>query len=119
MTYKELKRMQEDISKLNTEIFTLRSEVENTIQKLSQVPLGSGVKDKVGELTTIITYKENLKEMLIADFKDAMSRIPNTLEGNCIKLRVQKGFCWAKITTIAGGCNNVDSMKKKCYRYVW
>ncbi len=119
MTYKELKQKQNIISELNTKIAELRADAEGTTQKLSQAPLGSGIKDKVGNMATQIAYYESQKEAMISEVESAIKSIPDDMIGGWLKMRINKRFSWIKIAHIAGGNNTYDSVRKRCERKVW
>ena len=119
MRYKDLKQMQKDISNLNAKIYDLKDEVESITQKLSQSPCGSGMKDKIGELTTAIIHNENQKKILVSKLETAIDSLPDTLEGNCIRLRVRKKFSWSKIACKIGGYYSADYVRIRCSNYEW
>ena len=119
MRYKDLKQMQKDISNLNAKIYDLKDEVESITQKLSKSPCSSGVKDKIGELTTSIVHCEDEKKLLVSKLESAIDSLPDTLEGNCIRFRVRKKFTWTKIACIIGGYYTTDYIRIRCSKYVW
>ena len=119
MTYKDLKQMQKDISNLNVKIYELKDEAESITQKLSQSPCSSGMKDKIGELTTSIVHYENKKKLLVYKLESAINSLPDTLEGNCIRFRVRKKFTWTKIACIIGGYYTADYVRIRCSNYEW
>ena len=119
MTYGEIKQKQKKISQLNTKIAVLRANAEGTTQQLSQAPSSSGAKDKVGDSATLITHYESTIDNIKSEIDAAIDALPNTIEGNCIRLRCKKKYSWTKLAYIAGGNNTADSIKKRCYRYDW
>lgn len=119
MTYREIKQKQKKISQLNTKIAVLRANAEGTTQQLSQAPSGSGVKDKVGGSATSIAYYENTIKALKSEIDSAINSLPDTIEGNCIRLRCKKKYSWTKLSHIIGGNNTADGVRKRCYRYRW
>lgn len=119
MTYKEIKQKQKRISQLNTKIAVLRANAEGTTQQLSQAPSSSGVKDKVGNTATLIAHYESTIDKIKGEIDAAIDSLPNTIEGNCIRLRCKKKYSWTKLAYIAGGNNTADNIRMKCYRYHW
>lgn len=119
MTYAEIKQKQKRIAELNLRIEGLRSDAEAINSKLSHAPVSCGEKDRVGNIVAQIVSYEEAADMLRQEIKEALDRIPRTIEGECIRLRVRRRYTWTRLAHIIGGGNNAASIKMRCYRFKW
>lgn len=119
MTYAEIKCKQKKIAELRSKVECLRAEAESTTQKLSQVPAGGGVSDKVGAAAVRIAHYESLIKDIQYDIQTALSSLPDTLEGHCVQLKIQKHYSWVKIAHVVGKNYSAEALRKRVFRLKW
>ena len=119
MTYREIRRKQKKISEYRIRIEVLKAKAESTTTKLSPTTGGSGVGDKVGEFAAQIYEISKNIETLEDEIRKAIDSLPDTLEGNCIRLKICRRYSWRKISFVLSGSDNAESVKKMCQRYSW
>ena len=119
LTYAEILQKQKRIKTIQTKLELLRAEAEGITQKLSPTPSGGRISDKVGNSATLIYGLTNEIDQLDQEIKAAINSLPDSFEGNCIKLRIRRHYTWRKLSFVIGGANTPDSIKKMCYRYRW
>lgn len=125
MTYKELKTKQNKIKELRLDIADIESSAEKITQSISGVPASSGISDKVGSnATRIVHIEEQIRDMQ-AEIDAELERLPNTVIGKCIRLRIKQNFSWVKLSFKVNGiaCHNgylsPDAIRMACYRFKW
>lgn len=125
MTYKELKTKQNKIKELRLDIADIESSAEKITQSISGVPASSGISDKVGSNATRIVHIENQIKEIQAEIDAELERLPNTVIGKCIRLRIKQNFSWVKLSFKVNGiaCRNgylsPDAIRMACYRFKW
>ena len=119
MNYAEIQRKQKRIQALRVKIELIRAEGEKTTASLSPSPNSSQTSDKVGNTATSVLSYENDIKGLQKEIDAAVDSLPDTLEGNCIRLRIKRHYSWRKLSFVVGGSNTAESIKKMCYRYKW
>ena len=125
MTYKELKTKQNKIKELRLDIADIKSSAEKITQSISGVPASSGISDKVGSNATRIVHIEDQIKEIQAEIETELERLPNTVIGKCIRLRIKQNFSWVKLSFkvngIASGNSYLspDAIRMACYRLKW
>ena len=125
MTYKELKTKQNKIKELRLDIADIKSSAEKITQSISGVPTSSGISDKVGNNATRIVHIEDQIKEIQAEIETELERLPNTVIGKCIRLRIKQNFSWVKLSFKVNGiaCGNSylspDAIRMACYRFKW
>lgn len=118
MRYRDIKRLQREIARLRSELDTIEGKATRTTQVLTDMPSGGGVSDKPAEYVVASEGIASRIEFLEMRIKKIIMTLPNTIEGNCIYMKVVKGYSWAKIAAIVGG-NTENSIRMACHRYHW
>ena len=125
MTYKELKTKQNKIKELRLDIADIKLSAEKITQSISGVPASSGISDKVGNNATRIVHIENQIKDIQAEIISELDRLPNTVVGKCIRLRIKQNYSWIKLSFIVNDKafdNNYwspNAIRMACYRFKW
>ena len=125
MTYKELKKKQNKIKELRLDIADIKSSAEKITQSISGVPASSGVSDKVGNNATRIVHIEKQIDNIKAEINAELDRLPNTVVGKCIRLRIKQNYSWVKLSFIvndqirSNSYLSPDAIRMACHRLKW
>lgn len=119
MNYKYIRKIQKRIRKCKAELAKVNDEINNYTQVLSDMPKGGSISNKVEDC--VIRRQDLMKEIenLEIKLRALIKGIPNTEQGNAIRMKL-KGWSWRRIATdIEDNPNLWDSIRKRCERYTW
>lgn len=128
MTKKELSNLyylKKEIKEQEKRIEELENEATKCTSKITGLPRGTGVSDKVGDyaaqiadLKTLLDinlkkriYELNKLETYIQSVEDALVR-------QIMVYRFINNYSWAKIARCIGGNNTAESLRKQLCRYL-
>ena len=128
MTSRELKNLyylKKEIKEQQRRIAELEAVATNCSTKITGLPTGKGISDKIGNYAAQIA---DLKALLDLNLKkcfyelNRLDRFIQSIEDPLLRqiltCRFVNGYSWRKIAFQIGGGNSVDSVKKKLYRYL-
>ena len=128
MTSRELKNLhylKKEINQQQRRIAELEAVATNCSTKITGLPSGKGISDKIGNYAAQIV---DLKALLDLNLKkcfyelNRLDRFIQSVEDPLLRqiltCRFVNGYSWRKIAFQIGGGNSVDSVKKKLYRYL-
>lgn len=128
MTMQELNSIfdiKKEIKDYREKIRELEEYAESTTAKLTGLPNGGGVNDKVGTNAADIAQYRCFLESAIAQKIQTEFRITQYIESvtdaqlrRIMYLRFVKRKTWQKVADEIGGNNTEDSVRKRCTRYV-
>lgn len=128
MTLQELTqhfRLREQLKRNNETLNALYAAAYPAAQKISGMPHGNGIADKVRDLaieiadmkTQIAQLQDEIdqQEPAIASFIDG---IDDAQLRTIFRLRFLRGLAWRDVAANIGGRNTESSVKMVCYRYL-
>lgn len=128
MTLRELYSipfLEKEIASYKEKIRELEEIAESITPKLTGMPRGGGISDKVGECATAIAYYQNFLNAAIFKKTETECRITQFIEGiedaevrRIIYLRFVERKEWQEVADDVGGYSTEDSVRKKCNRYI-
>lgn len=128
MTLQELYSLyyiKKEIEAYKLKIEELQAMAESITQKVTGMPSGGNVSDKVGNaVVAIITYKEMLAQAIQRDIELSMkiNQYILTVEDVQLRqimfLRFIEHLTWREVAMRIGGGNTEDGVRKRCNRYV-
>lgn len=102
----------------------LRRSVGPGTQALTGMPHAPGVKDKVGDLATEITYMERRVAALQAKVDDQAVEVRNFIAGVqddqmkiILSLRYIRGLTWIEVALVLGGRNTGSGVRSAVWRF--
>lgn len=102
----------------------LKRSVGPGTQALTGMPHAPGVKDKVGDLATEITYMERRVAALQAKVDDQAVEVRNFIAGVqddqmkiILSLRYIRGLTWIEVALVLGGRNTGSGVKSAVRRF--
>lgn len=102
----------------------LRRSVGPGTQALTGMPHAPGVKDKVGDLATEITYMERRVAALQAEVDDQAVEVRNFIAGVqddqmkiILSLRYIRGLTWIEVALVLGGRNTGSGVRSAVWRF--
>lgn len=128
MTLKELngiKDLDAEIADIEKKIKELRDKATSTTAKLTGMPNGGGVGDKVGKYATEIAryteFLEDAKARKVArsrEIHEYIERADDVQTRRIMFLRFIERKQWQQVADAIGGYNTDESVRKRCERYV-
>lgn len=121
MNYKDIKKIKKQIADTAVKLELTRASAASIAPQISGQPQVKGNKHSRVEdaAVTIVTLEDKLAK-LHEELNDAINSIPNTPEGNIIRLKVVCGRTWRYIAHIqTGNGNNHNSVRMSVERYEW
>ena len=128
MTKKELSQLyylKKEIKEQQRRIAELEAVVTNCSTKITGLPSGKGISDKIGNYAAQIA---DLKALLDLNLKkcfyefNRLNRYIEEVEEPLIKqimiYRFENQMSWMQIEKAMGGKNRAESLRKKLYRYL-
>ena len=102
----------------------LKRSVGPGTQALTGMPHAPGVKDKVGDLATEITYMERRVAALQAKVDDQAVEVRNFIAGVqddqmkiILSLRYIRGLTWIEVALVLGGRNTGSGVRPAVWRF--
>ena len=102
----------------------LKRSVGPGTQALTGMPHAPGVKDKVGDLATEITYMERRVAALQAKVDDLAVEVRNFIAGVqddqmkiILSLRYIRGLTWIEVALVLGGRNTGSGVRSAVWRF--
>ena len=102
----------------------LKRSVGPGTQALTGMPHAPGVKDKVGDLATEITYMERRVAALQAKVDDQAVEVRNFIAGVqddqmkiILSLRYIRGLTWIEVALVLGGRNTGSGVRSAVWRF--
>ena len=102
----------------------LKRSVGPGTQALTGMPHAPGVKDKVGDLATEITYMERRVAALQATVDDPAVEVRNFIAGVqddqmkiILSLRYIRGLTWIEVALVLGGRNTGSGVRSAVWRF--
>ena len=102
----------------------LKRSVGPGTQALTGMPHAPGVKDKVGDLATDITYMERRVAALQAKVDDQAVEVRNFIAGVqddqmkiILSLRYIRGLTWIEVALVLGGRNTGSGVRSAIWRF--
>ena len=128
MTSRELKNLyylKKEIKQQQRRIAELEAAATNCSAKITGLPSGKGISDKIGNYAAQIA---DLKALLDLNLKkcfyefNRLNRYIEEVEEPLIKqimiYRFENQMSWMQIEKAMGGKNRAESLRKKLYRYL-
>lgn len=120
-----LRYLDDEISDLEEQIESLRTQAEKCTQSFSDMPSGSGVSDRVGKMASQIADYTNLLVSVKADRIQKSAEIHSFLLGieddlirRTFYLRFIQGLPWIEVGRRLGGGNNEENSRMRVVRYL-
>lgn len=118
MTYKEVRQKQKALSVIEEQIRTTREHAEDISQSYGNTTVSSSTHHSRIEIAaTDIVYLTGKRDKLHREISAALDSLPDTLEGNCLILKVRCRYTWKRIAAVID--ESEDAIKRKCERYWW
>jgi hypothetical protein len=128
MTTKELSQLyylDREIEKQERQLLELETEAFNAVARMSDMPRGGGVSDKVGNLAIQIAearalinlnlqkrwYERNRLTRYIDSVDDSLMR-------QILKHRFIDGMKWWDVAYAVGGNHTAESVRQMCHRFL-
>lgn len=102
----------------------LKRSVGPGIQALTGMPHAPGVKDKVGDLATEITYMEHRVDSLQTEVNNQTAKVRDYIAGVqddhmkiILYLRYIRGLTWIEVALVLGGKNTGNGVRSAVWRF--
>lgn len=128
MTKKELSQLyylKKEIKQLEQRIKELETAAMDCTAKITGLPHGTGISDKIGNYTAQIADLKNLLDLKLKKCFYELNRLDRYIQSvddplirQIILYRFENHMSWSQIERTIGGNNNSESLRKKLYRYL-
>lgn len=128
MTKKELSQLyylKKEIKEQQKRIEELETAASSCTSKITGIPNGALVSDRVGNYAAQIADLKALLDLNLKKCFYELNRLERYIQSvddplirQIIIYRFISGYSWRKIAFQIGGNNSVDSVKKRLYRYL-
>lgn len=128
MNLKELNRFRyidKDIEKDEQELKELRAMVNTLTKEISDMPRGSGVKDRIGDSISRIVDLEKMIELNLERKQIEKKRVMafiESIDDSRIRLifyyRFIKNLYWVEVAKLISPYDTADTVRKACYRFL-
>ncbi len=124
MTKKELSQfyyLKRKIKEQQRRIAELEALAINCSTKITGLPTGTGISDKIGNYAAQIADLKALLDLNLKKCFYELNRINSYIEGveePMIKQIIECHMSWLQIERAIGGKNRAESLRKKLYRYL-
>lgn len=128
MTKKDLSQLyylKKEIKEQQKRITELESIATNCGAKLTGLPSGKGISDKIGNYAAQIADLKALLDLNLKKYFYELSRIERFIQSvddplvrQIMVYRFEKCMNWGQIAVAIGGNNSTESLRKKLYRYL-
>lgn len=120
MTAREIKNINQEISRLKAKIVRLQADADNTSLKLSDLPSASQTSDKVGNaVVQIADIQRDIQNLEIRRNSALNSLSRDNFVENCLFMHLSLRYSWTKIAVDTGGINTPDNIRIMCNRHHW
>ena len=128
MTSRELKNLyylKKEIKEQQRRIAELEAVATNCSTKITGLPTGKGISDKIGNYAAQIADLKALLDLNLKKCFYELNRISRYIEGveeplikQIMIYRFECHMSWLQIERAIGGKNRAESLRKKLYRYL-
>ena len=128
MTKKELSQLyylKKEIRQLEQRIKELETAAPDCTAKITGLPHGTGINDKIGNYAAQIADLKALLDLNLKKCFYELNRLDRYIQSvndplvrQIILYRFENHMSWRKIERSIGGNNNSESLRKKLYRYL-
>ena len=124
MTKKELSQLyylKKEIKEQQRRLAELEAVAINCSTKITGLPTGTGISDKIGNYAAQIADLKALLDLNLKKCFYELNRINSYIEGveePMIKQIIECHMSWLQIERAIGGKNRAESLRKKLYRYL-
>lgn len=128
MTNKELSKLyhlKREIEVQRKRLFELETIAQSCSSRITGLPHGKGISDKVGKYAAQIADLRCLLDLNLKKCFFELNRLTKYIQNvndpltrQIMTYRYIHGFNWQKTAFSIGGNNTADSLKKKLYRYL-
>ena len=124
MTKKELSQLyylKKEIKEQQRRLAELEAVAINCSTKITGLPTGKGISDKIGNYAEQIADLKALLDLNLKKCFYELNRINSYIEGveePMIKQIIECHMSWLQIERAIGGKNRAESLRKKLYRYL-
>ena len=128
MTKKELSQLyylKKEIRQLEQRIKELETVATSCTSKITGLPHGTGINDKIGNYTAQIADLKCLLDLNLKKCFYELNRLDRYIQSvddpllrQIMTYRFISGYSWKKIAFQVGGNNSEDGLKKRLYRYL-
>lgn len=128
MTKKELSQLyylKKEIKEQQRRLSELEALATNCTAKITGLPNGKGISDKIGNYATEIADLKSLLDLNLKKCFYELNRLDRYIQSvddllirQIILYRFENHMSWRQIERAVGGNNNSESLRKKLYRYL-
>ena len=128
MTKKELSQLyylKKEIRQLEQRIKELETEATGCAAKITGLPHGTDINDKIGNYAAQIADLKSLLDLNLKKCFYELNRLDRYIQSvddpltkQIMMYRFISGYSWGKIAFQIGGKNSIDGLKKRLYRYL-
>lgn len=128
MTKKELSQLyylKKEIRQLEQRIKELETAATDCTAKITGLPHGTGINDKIGNYAAQIADLKALLDLNLKKCFYELNRLDRYIQSvndplvrQIILYRFENHMSWRQIERSIGGNNNSESLRKKLYRYL-
>lgn len=128
MTKKELSQLyylKKEIRQLEQRIKELETAATGCTAKITGLPHGTGINDKIGNYAAQIADLKSLLDLNLKKCFYELNRLDRYIQSvddpltkQIMMYRFISGYSWRKIAFQIGGNNSIDGLKKRLYRYL-
>ncbi len=128
MTKKELSQLyylKKEIRQLEQRIKELETAATGCTTKITGLPHGTGINDKIGNYAAQIADLKSLLDLNLKKCFYELNRLDRYIQSvddpltrQIMMYRFISGYSWRKIAFQIGGNNSIDGLKKRLYRYL-
>ena len=128
MTKKELSQLyylKKEIKEQQRRIAELEAAATNCSTKITGLPSGKGISDKIGNYAAQIADLKALLDLNLKKCFYELNRLDRFIQSvddpllrQILTCRFVNGYSWRKIEKALGGKNRAESLRKKLYRYL-
>ena len=128
MTKKELSQLyylKKEIKEQQRRLKELEILSTNCTAKVTGLPNGNGVSDKIANYATEIADLKSLLDLNLKKCFYELNRLDRFIQSiddafirQTVLYRFEKNMSWSQIARMLGGNNKAESIRKKLYRYL-
>ena len=128
MTKKELSQLyylKKEIKEQQRRIAELEAAATNCSTKITGLPSGKGISDKIGNYAAQIADLKALLDLILKKCFYELNRLDRFIQSvddplirQILLYRFEKHMSWRQIARAIGGNNTSESLRKKLHRYL-